>query len=228
LNAAIAKPAEKNFSMLVGHLALGLAAQHTGAKISLGTLVLATLLADFAAFALMIAGVEGFHIVSPGADMIASTLAFDIRYSHSLLVDAGLAVLYATAYFAWRRHRPGASIVFAAVLSHWPLDVISHPPDMPLAPGCAARFGFGLWNSPAATVIVEGLPWLLAVLVYARAAPARSRVRMVVYWIVVAFLTLAWFANLTGRPPASARAMGITSGIFFSLVVAWAYWIDKA
>ena len=99
---------------------------------------------------------------------------------------------------------------------------------MPLAPGNAARFGLGLWNSPSATFIVEGLPWVLAVLVYARAKPARSRVRLFAYWAVVTFLTLAWFGNLTGRPPTSALTMGITSGIFFSLVVAWAYWIDKA
>ena len=214
--------------MLVGHVALGLAAKQAAAKTSLGTLVLATLLADFVAFALMIAGVEGFRVISPGAKTIVSALAFDMRYSHSLLVDASLAVLCATAYFAWRHDRFGASILFAAVLSHWPLDVISHPPDMPLAPGGAARFGLGLWNSPAAAVIVEGLPWVLAVLVYARATPARSRVRVFVYWIVVAFLTLAWFGNLTGRPPTSALTMAITSGIFFSLVVAWAYWIDKA
>jgi hypothetical protein len=214
--------------MLVGHLALGLAAKQAAPKISLGTLVLATLLADFVAFALMIAGVEGFRIVSPGAKTIVSALGFDLRYSHSLLVDAGLAALFATAYFAWRHDRLGASILFAAVVSHWPLDVISHPPDMPLAPGNAARFGLGLWNSPAATVMVEGLPWVVAVLVYASAPRARSRVRVFGYWIVVAFLTLAWFGNLTGTPPASALTMAITSGIFFSLVVAWAYWIDKA
>jgi hypothetical protein len=214
--------------MLVGHLALGLAARQTAPKISLGTLVLATLLADFVAFALMIAGVEGFRVVSPGATTIVSALAFDIRYSHSLLVDAGLAVLFAGGYFAWRHDRLAASILFAAVLSHWPLDVISHRPDMPLAPGNAARFGLGLWNSLAATVIVEGLPWILAVLFYARAKRARDRVRTAVYWLVVAFLTLAWFGNLSGRPPTSAWTMGVSSGIFFSLVVAWAYWIDKA
>ena len=67
--------------MLVGHLALGLAAKQVVPKISLATLVLATLLADFVAFALMVAGVEGFRVVSPGAKTIVSALAFDIRYS---------------------------------------------------------------------------------------------------------------------------------------------------
>jgi hypothetical protein len=86
----------------------------------------------------------------------------------------------------------------------------------------------GLWNSPAATVIVEGLPWVIAVVVYARAKRAPTRVRAFAYWLVVAFLTLAWFGNFSGKPPTNAVAMGITSGIFFSLVVAWAYWIDKA
>ena len=39
--------------------------------------------------------------------------------------------------------------------------------------------------------------------------------------------TLVWYNNITGPPPPSARVAGVTSLIFFSLTVAWAYWINR-
>jgi hypothetical protein len=120
------------------------------------------------------------------------------------------------------------AIVFAAVVSHWPLDVISHAPDMPLAPGAHTVFGLGLWSSRPLTLIVEGVPWALAVILYARATRSTHLAGTLAFWGVAAFLTLAWFGNLSGSSvPRTPRAMGISSGIFFSLVVAWAYWIDR-
>ena len=53
-----------------------------------------------------------------------------------------VAVLLAGVLFAglyrWRRcDNAGAVMVFAAVVSHWILDWISHKPDMPLTPAAA-------------------------------------------------------------------------------------------
>jgi len=39
-------------------------------------------------------------------------------------------------------------------VSHWVLDWVTHRPDMPLVPG-GARYGLGLWNSIAGTMVVE-------------------------------------------------------------------------
>src|SRR5437588_5182684 len=69
-------------------------------------------------------------------------------------------------------------LLSAAVLSHWLLDgrypgMVSHRPDMPLAPGIGLTFGLfglGLWNSIPATLIIEGGFWFLAVTLYVRAA----------------------------------------------------------
>src|SRR5580704_5136121 len=130
--------------MLVGHLGVGLIGKRVEPKISLGTWMLAVLLADFVCFPLLIAGVEGFpHGVG------------EIPYSHSLLMTTIWAALFAAAYFARRRYPRGAWLLFGAVLSHWVLDVISHRPDMRLAPGVTSAFGLGLWNSLPATLIVE-------------------------------------------------------------------------
>jgi len=97
---------------------------------------------------------------------------------------------------------------------------------MPLAPGVNRYFGWGLWNSIPATIILEGGFWLLAVILYARATHPKGRAGSYCFWIVIAFLTLSWYQNLAGAPP-NPRTMGISSLIFFSAVVGWGYWMDR-
>ena len=100
----------------------------------------------------------------------------DVSYSHSLLVDTILAVLLATAYLLCRRDRRGAVVLFLALASHWFLDVASHRPDMALTPGGRRQFGLGLWNSIPATLLIEGVPWLVGALIYWRqAVPGLAR-----------------------------------------------------
>jgi hypothetical protein len=214
--------------MLVGHFAVAFVVKHVEPKLSLGTLTIAVLLADGVAFALMFVGIEGFHVVARGATSFNASVAADLRYSHSLAIDLLLAAISAAGYFAMRRDRRGAALIFAAVLSHWPLDAISHPPDMALAPGVPPYVGLGLWSSIPATLIVEGVPWAIAVMAYVRATRAKSMLDLGVFWLVVGFVTLAWYGNVRGPSvPPSPRAMAISSSIFFGLVVAWAYWMNR-
>ena len=211
--------------MFVGHLAAGFAAKRIEPKLSLGTLLLAVMLADLIVFPLLIAGIEHFT-VQPGI-RVNRMVGQDIVYSHSLLMDGIWAALFATAYFLRRRYPRGAWILFAAVLSHWFLDVVSHRPDMPLAPGLPWVFGLGLWNSIPATLLVEGGAWLLAIILYVRATRAKSSAGIYAFWIGIALLTLAWYGNITtGMDPNPVRA-GISGLIFFSLMIAWAYWMNR-
>jgi hypothetical protein len=210
--------------MFVGHLAVSLAGKRIEPKISLGTWMLAVMFADLLLFPFLITGVEGVR-VEPGVTV--NRMVGDIPYSHSLLMDAVWAGLFAGAYFVWRRYWRGAWLLFAAVLSHWALDVVSHRPDMSLAPGTHAVFGLGLWNSIPATLIVEGGSWLLAIIIYVRTTQPKNHAGTYAFWIGVVLLTLAWYGNITsGMDPNPVRA-GISGLIFFSLMVAWAYWINR-
>src|SRR5215813_6710743 len=212
--------------MLVGHLALGMVAKRVEPKISLGTWMLAVMLVDLLCFAFLIAGIEHFD-AAPG--ITSGRFVFRnvfFAYSHSLLMNAIWAALFATAYFLRRRYPRGALLLFAAVLSHWPLDFVSHNPDLPLAPGASAVYGLGLWNSMPATLIVEGGFWLLAITLYVRATRPKKRAGIYAFWPVIAFLTLAWYGNITrGVDPDPVKA-GINGLIFFSLVVIWAHWMN--
>ena len=212
--------------MLVGHFAVGFVGKRVEPKLSLGTLVLAAMLADFMWVFFLLAGIEQVQL-RPGRGAANYGVAVNIAWSHGLLTDAVWAALFAAAYFLRRRHARGAWVLFAAVLSHWLLDFVAHRPDMPLAPGVHRYFGLGLWASVPATVIVEGGFWLLAVIMYVRATRPKHWAGVYAFWPVVALLTLAWYNNVAGPPPPNPRAAPVASLVFFSLAVAWAYWMNR-
>jgi len=211
--------------MLVGHLAVGLVAKRIEPKVSLGTCVLAALLPDLIAFPLIILGVEHFDPV-PAASLNRS-IGRDIVFSHSLLTTVLWGALFGGSYFLQSRFARGASLLLAVVASHWLLDVISHRPDMSLAPGTRQVYGLGLWNSLPATLIVEGGFWLLALVIYARATSTKTRLGVFVFWIGALLCTLVWYGNLhAGMDPNPVKA-GIGGVLMFSLVVGWAYWVNR-
>lgn len=204
--------------MFTGHLGVGLLAKRVEPQVSLGTWMLGVMLADFVAFPLLIAGIETFN---------GGRGAY-IPYSHSLLMDTVWAALFASACYLWRHHRRGAWLLFAAVLSHWPLDVVSHRPDMRLAPGIPVVLGLGLWNSVPATLAVEGGFWLIAIAVYVRAMRPARRAGVYGFWIGAALLTLSWYSNITKGVDSDPVRAGLGGLIFFSLMLAWAFWMDRA
>jgi len=212
--------------MFVGHFAVGFVAKRVEPRISLGTTVLAAMLPDLLWSIFLIAGLEHVHF-KPGIGAANYFELTDIALSHSLLMDAIWAAALASAYYLRRRYPRGAFVLFFAVLSHWLLDFLSHRPDMPVAPGVHRFFGLGLWTSLPATLLVEGGFWLAAVILYARATRARNRAGVYAFWTVVVLLTLAWYNNVAGPPPPNPSNAGIASLIFFSIAVAWAYWINR-
>ena len=212
--------------MLVGHFAVGFAAKRIEPQLSLGTTVLASMLPDLVWSICMVAGIEHVEFkkaIGAGNYFVAS----DIALSHSLLMDAIWAALLALAYFRLRRNLRGAWVLFAVVLSHWVLDVVAHRPDMPLAPGIHTLLGLGLWTSIPATLVVEGGMWLAAIVVYVHATRPGSWAGTYVFWIVVVLLALLWYNNIAGPPPPNPSAAGISSLIFFSLTIAWSYWMNR-
>lgn len=211
--------------MLVGHLAVAFIAKRVESKISLGTYSLAALCADLITFPLLIAGVEHFEVARGVA---TNRSVGDIPYSHSLLMDAVWAAIFAAIYFLWRRYARGAWILFAAVLSHWLLDFISHRPDMLLAPGLDSRFGLGLWNSIPPALIVEGSFWLAAIILYVRSTRANGRAGTFALWAGIGLVTLAWYGNIIGGIDPNPVRAGISGMVFFSLIVAWTYWMNRA
>lgn len=213
--------------MFLGHFGVALGAKRFAPRVSLGLLMLASLLPDLLAWSFVIAGLE--HIaIKPGITATNALDLYDIAMSHSLLMDGVWSALLAIAYYLGRRDPCGAWILAMAVLSHWVLDFASHRPDMPLAPGLRIYLGLGLYNSPLGIFAVEGLIWLAGILVYTRGTRAKNRAGAWAFWGIVLLLTPLWIGTLKGAPPpGNIVQAAISSLVFFSLVVAWAFWMNR-
>ena len=213
--------------MLVGHCAVAFAGKRVEPKLSLGTLMAAAVLADLLGFVFILLGIEHWNM-NPGAPGIKAVDLDSIAWSHGLLPDLLWAALFAIGYFLWRRQSKGVWVLFAAVVSHWVLDFVAHRPDMPLSPGLGVRYGLGLWTSIPATLAVEGTMWAIALILYVQATRARKWTGLYLFWAIVAFVTLSWINNIVATPPPSSLTIAaIASLTFFTLLVAWAYWMDR-
>jgi hypothetical protein len=210
--------------MFVGHLAVGFAGKRLAPKTSLGTLLLASQLADVVWPLLILAGVEHARI-TPGITTASPLDLYDFPFSHSLLMDVVWAGLFAGAYYMARRYSRGAWVLFATVVSHWVLDWLSHRPDMQLAPGASARYGVGLWNSIPLTLAVEGGMWIAGLAIYVRSTKAVDRVGTSGFWPMIVLLTAIWLGSIFGPPPPDAHAAAL-SALAMVVIFAWAYWID--
>lgn len=212
--------------MFVGHFALGFAAKKIAPKTSLGTLLLSVGFVDVLFPFFLLLGWEHVRIV-PGITRVMPFDLYDMPYTHSLLMGVAWAAVFGGVYYGLRRYARGAWVVAAGVLSHWVLDFLSHRPDMPL--GLAAdspKYGLGLWNSLAGTLIVESALWVSGVAIYVQATRAKDAVGK---WSLIAFVgafSLMYVANVFGPPPPSAEAFG-WSGFVILALFAWPYWIDR-
>jgi len=213
--------------VFVGHFAVGLAAKRMAPKVSLATLILAAAFSDVLWILFFLAGIEKV-VIQPGLMVANSLNLVYIPFSHSLLMDAVWGGLFAGVYFVSRKDTRGAWVLFAAVVSHWFLDVATHRPDMPLIPGIDLRFGLGLWNSRTATLIVEGALWLGAIIFYARGTRPRGPAGVYVFWVMIILLTALWLISLRGDPPPSLAALAIVNTVFFAVVLAWASWMNRS
>lgn len=211
--------------MFIGHFAVALAAKRATPRTSLGWLFAACQLPDLLWPVLLLAGVEHARL-DPG-NTAFTPLAFDhYPWSHSLLTVTVLGVLLGGAYLVRRGDRKAAATLVALVVSHWVLDWLTHAPDLPLAPQGTLRFGFGLWNSVAGTLLVEGLMFAAGVWLYTRTTSGRNRIGRAAWVSLAAFLVVTYLANAFGPPPPSMGAVA-GGGLAIWLLVLWAWWADS-
>jgi hypothetical protein len=212
--------------VLVGHVAVGLFTRSRRPELSAGTYVFAAVAADLLAFAFVLAGVERIEFLDGrGAGRYFHPL--EISFSHSLAANLAWGAVLSGVLLAIGRSRLAAVTAGLVVVSHWVLDVISHPPDMPLSPGVASRWGLGLWTSVPATVLLEGGLWLVALVAFVRCRDALPRLRQIALWLGAALITIVWIGNIAGPPPSNPASAPIGSLILFTTIVAWAYWVDR-
>jgi membrane-bound metal-dependent hydrolase YbcI (DUF457 family) len=160
--------------MFAGHFGLAAAAAATK-KAPVWALMVSTQLLDIVFVPLLLGGVERIDS-SEGSGYGEGVIHAD--YTHSLI--GALLLAFAAAAFAKRRWGTnGGWLIFGMTFSHWLLDLLVHRADMPLLPGHLdglPLMGFGLWQSPYASLAAESLLILAGLILYGRSAFRRSSV----------------------------------------------------
>jgi hypothetical protein len=97
---------------------------------------------------------------------------------------------------------------------------------MPLYPG-GPKFGLGLWNSPAATIAVEGAMFVAGLAIYLRSTRACDRIGRWATAGLVVLLVFAYAASLAGGepPPENTIAVGAIAGA--AVILALSGWADR-
>jgi membrane-bound metal-dependent hydrolase YbcI (DUF457 family) len=211
--------------VFLGHYALGFGAKKLTPYTSLGTLLLGAELVDLLWPTFLMVGVETVRI-APGITRVTPLEFTSYPWTHSLVMGAVWAGLFAALYTFFRRYPRGAMVLAALVLSHWLLDVISHRPDMPIWPGGGPRIGLGLWYSLPATLVVEGVLFSLGIWIYATNTEPVDTVGRYGFPAFVITLAAFYLASVFGPPPPSASAIAVV-GQGQWLLVMWGYWLDR-
>jgi hypothetical protein len=211
--------------MFIGHFGLAFAAKRAAPKASLGTTFVAAQLADLLWPLFLLFGWEQVQI-TPNANPFLTLTFTNYPWSHSLAMELVWGLAFGSLYFLITRYSRGALIVGLLVPSHWILDLIVHRPDLPLYPGSSARLGFGLWNSPLATIIVEAIVFVAGVAAYARTTTARDRAGRWGFWGLVVFLVVLYVVSAVSPPPPNVRALALGALIGWPLTL-WPWWVDR-
>jgi membrane-bound metal-dependent hydrolase YbcI (DUF457 family) len=163
--------------MYAGHFAAGLALKTIEPRAPTSGLMIGVGLLDLVFGVLVAARIEG-----------GGFSHFNTPWSHSLVMSLLWSFLFAAFY--WRLSFRVAVAMFAAVMSHWGLDLVSHDADMELWPNSAVALGYGpLFGGLGGWLeLVVTLAGLGAYIVWARRPDNRPRRwRVVVVAMVIMY-----------------------------------------
>lgn len=216
--------------MFIGHYGIGLALKKVEPRLSLGMLIFGAVMLDILFGLFLLAGVEHAKII-PGVTVVSPFEFYDYPISHSAVGTVMWAAAGFLAYWLCptgdhtQRKRP--AFVFAiAIFSHFILDVISHTPDLTIFGNNSPRLGLSLWNSLAATMIVELGLLLSGIVLYRGATHSVSSSGKYGLSLFVLILIILSIGIVFGPPPDM-----ISVGVFILAgqlaLVALAFWVDR-
>ena len=211
--------------MFIGHFGAGFAGKKFSKPASLGTYFMAAQWIDLIWPILLLLGIEKIQ-VKPGISVVTPLDFSYYPFSHSLVGVIVWGLLFGLVYYLIKKNLKVSVVLGLLVLSHWFLDLLVHIPDLPIFPGESIKVGLGLWNSLAATIILEGLIFGLGVYFYYKVTKAKNKIGTYALIGLIIFLILIYISNLFSPPPDSVEAIGIVGNAQW-LIVIWGYWIDK-
>ena len=142
--------------MVAGHFGLAAGVKAWSPRLPLWALMLSTFWLDVIFIILYAMGIESLTQVDPAHPHYGGAL-IHAYYTHSLV--GALLIAAVTGWLAsWLWGQRRGMVIAAVVVSHWILDLLVHRPDLPILPGNAGNLpllGFGLWEFPVVSAILE-------------------------------------------------------------------------
>lgn len=158
--------------MVAGHFGLAAGVKKIAPRLPLWSLLLATFFLDVVFIFFAAGGLEKITPVDPANPNAYGGSLIQAYYTHSLL-GALLISAIAGLFAGWRWGKRGGYVIAGVVFSHWILDLVVHRPDLPILPGNFGNLpllGFGLWQNPTVSAIVEFVLVIGGIWFYYRAA----------------------------------------------------------
>ena len=217
--------------MFIGHYSVAFAAKTERNKIPLWVLFVAVQFLDYIWATLVLLGIEKLRVIK-GFTAGSMLDSYFHPYSHSLLTALLWSFVAALCYKPLCR-RPGytytksaALIVGLAVFSHWILDLIAHPRDLPIYDN-AAKIGFGLWNyrNPEFGLEIALLALGIALYLKHNVIARIQKSAVIAFGITLVIVQIG--DTYVPRTPLSDKETVLGVWIFYTLFVLIAFFVEK-
>ena len=217
--------------MFVGHYGVAFAARSQKNKIPLWVLFVAVQFLDYIWATLVLLGIEKLRVIK-GFTAGSMLDSYFHPYSHSFPMAIIWSILAALVYWVvCSRHdclysRSAPLVIGLAVFSHWILDLIAHPCDLPIYDN-NWKVGFGLWNyrDPEFALEIALLAGGIALYLTRNVMPAIRKTAVIAFGIALVIVQIG--DTYVPRTPLTDKATAMGVWVSYTLFVLIAFAVEK-
>jgi hypothetical protein len=217
--------------MFVGHYSVAFAARSERNKIPLWVLFVAVQFLDYVWATLVLLGMEKLRVIK-GFTAGSMLDSYFHPYSHSLIMAilwsgvAAIAFKAVCSRYGCHYSKSAPLIIGIAVFSHWILDLIAHPRDLPIYDN-TAKVGFGLWNyrDPEFAFEIALLAGGIALYLARNVMPAIRKGAVIGFGITLVIVQIG--DTYVPRTPLTDKRTAMGVWIFYTLFVLIAFAVEK-
>ncbi|HEY4638888.1 MAG TPA: hypothetical protein VIG87_03125 [Candidatus Udaeobacter sp.] len=217
--------------MFVGHYSVAFACRTERNGIPLWVLFVAVQFLDYVWATLVLLGIEKLRVIK-GFTAGSMLDSYFHPYSHSLTTAVIWSVVAAFIYrkiCSWHRghySKTAPLIIGVAVFSHWILDLMAHPRDLPIYDN-AAKVGFGLWNyrDPEFALEIALLAGGIALYLTRNALPVIRKGAVIGFGLLLVIVQIG--DTYVPRTPLTDKATVTGVWVFYTLFVLIAFAVER-
>jgi len=214
--------------MFVGHYSIAFAVKSEKNRIPLWVLFIAVQFLDYIWATLVLLGIEKLRVIK-GFTAGSMLDSYFHPYSHSLptaLIWSAIAAVVYKAIWRAKASNSAALIVGAAVFSHWILDFIAHPRDLPLYDN-TLKVGLGMWNhrDPEFALEIALLAGGIVLYLARNVIPAIRRKAVIGFGVGLTVIQIG--DTYMPRTPLTPKATAVGVWIFYTLFVIAVFFLEK-